>query len=440
MTRTLVGMILVALVAAACARGNESAETTTSTLETTSTSTSVAPETMTTTEARTGKTSGGSAVVGLDFEPLTLNPYAEGGDAAVVALIGQAWLTGVWEIDGYTLGLIPEVVTELPTVGNGGVTVNDDGTMTVRYSISDEAMWSDGVPISGHDFAFTHKILLDLDSTFHDTDSYRDIVSLEAGAKTFTYTMAAPTIAHEQMFRYLIPAHAVADSDFLTDWNDSPWPSAGPFVIAEWEPGAITLERNDYYWKTDAETGQHLPHLDSLVFTFIPEADQLVTAFRSREVHVIGPPPDPVLVASLREVAKEGAVVEILPGPIVEHVNFQFGPGRLARNPASVNHNLDYRRAVAQLIDRVSLEEAAYGMWEPLTSWFAHFGPALDGGAWDRYPYDVDAATALLDQARAEDDRQRRHPGQDRRGLRTDVRGGRHHLLEPARGLSALLR
>ena len=54
---------------------------------------------------------------------------------------------GVQEIDGFTLELIPELVTELPTVDNGGVVVNDDGTMTVSYTIRDEAVWSDGTPI-----------------------------------------------------------------------------------------------------------------------------------------------------------------------------------------------------------------------------------------------------------------------------------------------------
>lgn len=402
MTRLLVGMILIALMAAACGQAEEGAETTTSTLETTTTNTTAVPET-TTTEAKLGPSPGGTAVIGHDFEPITLNPFAEGGQDPAVSLIGQAWLEGVWDIDGYTLELVPEVVTELPTVGNGGVTVNDDGTMTVRYSIRDEAVWSDGVAISGDDFAFTLETLLDLNSDFHDTSNYQEIVSLEAGVKTFTYTMATPTIAHEQMFRYLVPAHAVADTDLLDDWNREPWPSAGPFQFAEWVPGKVTMVRNEAYWKTDPETDQQLPYLDEVVFEFIPEGDQLVAAFRARQVDVIEPAPASEAIDSLRQLEGDGAVVEVLPNPIVEHISFQFGPGRLERNPVSVNDNIDYRRAVAHLIDRVELEGAVYGTWEPLTSWFGHFDPDVAEGAWDRYPHDVDAAKILLDQVRADE-------------------------------------
>lgn len=63
-------------------------------------------------------------------------------------------MTGVWDIDGHTLERIPEVVTELPTVANGGV-VNPNRTMTVTYHIREEAVWSDGVPISGDDSQFS---------------------------------------------------------------------------------------------------------------------------------------------------------------------------------------------------------------------------------------------------------------------------------------------
>ncbi|MEN8113614.1 MAG: ABC transporter substrate-binding protein, partial [Actinomycetota bacterium] len=229
---------MVALLVVACTSGAEPSSTTTTTMPTTTTvsTTTLPPTTTTTTEPRIGNPYGGVAIVADDQEPPTLNPFVEGGDNFIVSIIGQAYFTGVYEIDGRTLEFIPEVVTELPTVSNGGVVVNDDGTMTVHYTIRDEAVWEDGVPISGDDFAFTLKILQDpAYYTGLRENPYEDVVSLEATPKTFSYTMSQPTIQYEQFFRVLVPQHAVEGSDFLVDWNEKMWPSGGPFRFSTWQ-------------------------------------------------------------------------------------------------------------------------------------------------------------------------------------------------------------
>ena len=166
---SLVGLVLAfGLIAAACG-GSESTDTTEGTvppLETTAapaettaapaaettaapeettttaapgetTTTAAAADTTTTTSAAPGKAYGGEAINGADQEPPTLNPYVPGGDNTIVSLIGQAYFADALEIDGFTLEYIPELVTELPTLENGGVVLNDDGTMTVNYVIKD---------------------------------------------------------------------------------------------------------------------------------------------------------------------------------------------------------------------------------------------------------------------------------------------------------------
>lgn len=403
------GTVLFAasLLAAACTTTAEpsSPTTTLGTTTTTATTTTTIPTT-TTTEARVGNPYGGVAIVADDQEPPTLNPYAPGGDNFIVTIIGQAYFTGVYEIDGRTLELIPEVVTEIPTVGNGGVVVNEDGTMTVNYTIRDEAVWEDGVPISGDDFAFTLEILQDPDTNlpYQVDDVYGWIETSEAGPKTFSMTLNRPTILYEQLFRVLIPKHAVEGTDFLHDWNDTMWPSGGPFIFTSWEKGSqITVERNDNYWKTDPETGQQLPYLDAVEFRFIPETDEIIRAFKAREVDVIQPPPNPETIDELVALEPEGAGVDIPTGPVWEHINFQFGPGRLEMNETSLNANLDYRRAVAYLIDRDAIAAVVSDYTEPLSSYVDAFSPTLSGHAWDRYPYDPEKARELLEKVKADE-------------------------------------
>ncbi len=386
-----------AIVVASCSPTPEAVAPTT-TLGTTTTTTTTIPPT-TTTQADTGIPYGGVAVVADDQEPATLNPYAPRGDDFIVTIVGQSYFVGAYDIDGTTLEFIPEVVTELPTTANGGIVVNEDGTMTVSYAILDEAVWEDDVPISGDDFAFTVDTLQtpEADAGYQIDEAYEWVISYEAGPKTFEMTLSQPTVLHEQMFRVVLPKHAVEGSDFIADWNERMWPSGGPFRFSTWERGErIVVERNDNYWKTDQETGQQLPYLDAVEFRFIPEAEEIIRSFQRREVQVIQPPPFSATIDELVALESEGAAVDVVPGPVWEHLNFQFGPGRLGMNAASVNSNLDYRRAVAHLVDRDAIAAAVSAYAQPLSSYVDVFTPGLSQHAWDRYPYDPGKAEQLL--------------------------------------------
>ena len=395
----MVLLIAFALVAAACSSddsGTEETEetTTTAAAETEeSTTTTAAAETTTTTEAKVERPYGGEAIVANDQEPPTLNQFVPGGDNSIVSIVGQTYWAGVQEISGFTLELIPELVVELPTTSNGGVTVNDDGTMTVRYQILDEAVWADGTPISGDDFQFTYDIIMDPDLPVNKV-TYEDIVSTTVGEKTFEYTLSAPTVQYELLFGEVIPKHVVEGTDFVADWNDVRWVSNGPFVFSEWAKGEfLTVTRNDNYWKTDEETGQQLPYLDSVTFKFIPETESILTAFQAREVEVIAPPPNTDAIETVQTLEPEGARVEVLSGPVWEHVNFQFGPNRFEKNENSCNDQLEMRLAVAQTIDKQILtDEILAGQVEPLESYVSAFAPTLSSDAWAQYTVDNAAA------------------------------------------------
>jgi peptide/nickel transport system substrate-binding protein len=401
--RTVTWLALVlafALVAAACG-DDDVAETTTTTTTT--------PEetTTTTTEAPFQKPYGGEVSYAQDQEPPTLNTFMPGGDNFVVSIVGNSYWTGVWNVDGFTLELIPEVVTELPTVANEGVAVNPDGTMTVRYQIREEAVWADGVPISGDDFLFTYETIMDPDLPISKT-IYEDIIpeSVSAGPKTFEYTMTAPTVQFEFLFGVLIPKHDVEGTDFANDYNDAMWVSGGPFILDEWQRGSfIRVVRNDNYWKTDPETGQQLPYLDSVLFPFIPETTSLINAFKEREVDIINPPPAIATIEDLQTLEPEGARVEVLTGPIWEHLNFSFSENSLDRNPNSYNAFLEYRQAVAHAIDLdLIVDEILAGQVEPMDSYVEAYSPTLSLRPWAQYDYNPERGRELIAELCARDD------------------------------------
>jgi len=338
-------------------------------------------------------------VVAEEQEPVTLNPYVRRGEDLIVSIIGRTYFAGVYEIDGETLELIPEIVTELPTTSNGGVVVNEDGTMTVKYTILEEAVWEDGTPISGDDFAFTVDLLQtpEADAGFRIDQIYEWITSYEAGAKTFELTLTEPTVLYQQLFRVVLPKHAVEGSNFVEDWNDRMWPSGGPFRFSSWATGdRIVVERNDNYWKKDPETGQQLPYLDVVEFRFIPEEEELINAFKRREVQVIQPPSDALIIDELAALSPSGVKVDAVQGRTWEHLNFQFGPGREVVNAGTVNSSHAYRRAVAHLVDRDAIATVASPYTEAMTSYVDAFSPTLSEHAWDRYTHNPARAKQLL--------------------------------------------
>lgn len=396
-------MLLSAFALAAAACTDDAAVTTTTTVPTITTGHT------TTTTPEAGTPYGGEVVYGLLSEPPTLNVFLQGGDHAVSSIVGAAYLTGVSRIDGNTLERVPDVVTVLPTVANGGVTlgIDDEGaeTMTVRYTIREEARWADGVPISGDDFLFTWETIMDpalptAKAVYEDMDPEAFVV----GPKTFEFTVSPPTVqALDLVFNVLIPKHDVEGTDFAEGYHTRMWVSGGPFMFEEWQPAShIRVVRNDAYWRNHAQTGEHLPYLDGVTFRFFGTAASLIDAFAQGDVDVIEPPAE--AVESLHVLEPQGARIEVLPGLVWEHLNFSFSENSLVRNPGSYNAHLEYRRAVAHAVDREAIvEEILGGRVGPMHSYVEAFLPAWSQGAWAQYDYDPERARGYLDELCAKD-------------------------------------
>ena len=403
----------VALLAASCLDGgasNPPATTATSASPTTTAPPPTAPPpTAAPTTTRPGPGPGGIARLGVEDEPTTLNGFLPGGASATTALIAHLHGARVAGVDGVTLEPVPLLITELPTLDNGGLTINDDGTMTVRYQIRPEAQWSDGIPVTGSDFAFTYQVVMDPELHIVKT-GYEDIDpgSIAVADKAFQFTMAAPTLQVGFLFDEIIPRHVVEGSDFTADWNDRLWPSAGPFVVERWVAGDhMSLVRNPNYWVTDPATGQRLPYLDGIEVVFFTEARALAGAFARGEVDIMSPSPtdDLALIEQVDALAGEGAQIGMAPAPSWEHLGFQLGEKRLESNPGSYNRFVEFRQAVAHAIDRQAIADAVFGgRVSPLSSYVEVFDPELAGVGWEQYPYDPERARRLIDELCARDD------------------------------------
>lgn len=242
-----------------------------------------------------------------------------------------------------------------------------DDPLTVEYTISDEAAWSDGVPVTVNDYllqwAATNPVTMfgeGEDAGLFDpiSASFGEQVSAgidgEVDSKTFTMVFDTAYPDWEILLESPQPAHVVAEQGGLepsamaqqildkdpegledaAEFYNSGWtatggnlpdpaltPSSGPYTLdgATWESGeSLTLVPNENYWGPPAATSQ-------LTFRFTaPEA--MIQALQNGDINIIEPQPDVDTVTAVE--GMEG--VTLLTGPTLtwEHLDFNFAEGR----------------------------------------------------------------------------------------------------------------
>jgi peptide/nickel transport system substrate-binding protein len=224
---------------------------------------------------------------------------------------------------------------------------------TVTYFIRREAKWSDGMPVTARDFAFTFKAFTRTsggDPLLQEL--YREIRSVQAvDAKTVKVGFRAPVSDWRDFFHEVLPEHALAGQDLQSVWADAvdnPTTgtpiASGPFFVQKYERGRqLTLVRNARYW------GKHKAYLDRMVFRFFAVGDfnAQVDALRSGSVDMIAPPIQPEL-AQLRH--EPGITVRSTAAIAWEQIAVRLVP---KGNP--VLQKAFVRRALAYGIDRKAL-------------------------------------------------------------------------------------
>jgi peptide/nickel transport system substrate-binding protein len=322
--------------------------------------------------------------------PACLNPLACGGlgfDPAVTQV-----LEGAFEV-GPDLAVRPNLVS--------GVDI-DRKPFRLTYRIRPEARWSDGVPVTARDFAFTHgKFAALRQDPGGLLDSVRRVEVLDS--KTLRVVLREPVALWWQLFDVVLPRHALAGLDVTKVWTDridNPRTGrpigSGPFLFESWERGErFTLVRNPRYW------GPHTAYLERLVIRLGQDPQDPLGPVRRGEFDVTLSLGNNFVSADLaREVRRlPGWRVPAWPTSAMEHFAFRVGPGG---HPALRNKLV--RQALAYGIDRVAiareiLREAPRAARRPLDS--AAFLPSepFYRPNWSGYRYDVARAQRLLRQA-----------------------------------------
>jgi peptide/nickel transport system substrate-binding protein len=202
-----------------------------------------------------------------------------------------------------------------------------DNPQTVVYKIKQNAVWSDGTPISADDFIYMWK---NLNGTIKSNDvastTGYDVVKSVTGSdngKTVTVVYKEPFSDWKSLFcsgTYLLPSHYVQKQpggwNTGLDKNPEKIPSGGPWKVQNYTPGqSLTLVPNDKYYGKK-------PSLDQIVFRFLPESTTQPAALQNNEVDMIYPQPQLDMVQQVKALPDVTSQSNL--GPTFEHMDFNF--------------------------------------------------------------------------------------------------------------------
>jgi len=322
---------------------------------------------------------GGTVVVALPQEPESLLPYAT--HSAVAADV-QSFLFRMLATTNADFG------TFSPSVARDWEWSADHRELVMH--LRPDVVWSDGVPLTAADVAFTHDVARDSLVGWPTRSWKRHVIACDV-IDPHTVRFRFDAVFYDQ-FRFakegwLLPEHVlggVPRSELGRHAFARVPVGCGPFVLESWEPGQrLVLVRNERYFDSPR------PWLDRVVFEIVPEASTRVERLRAGSIDLCALEPRQALELQ-RAAAEGGTAVRV---QAVRGRSYDF----IAYNPAEpLFSSRAVREALTRAIDRRQIIEAlCFGFAEifegpfPPMLW-AH-DPALPVT-----PYDPQGARRLL--------------------------------------------
>jgi peptide/nickel transport system substrate-binding protein len=160
----------------------------------------------------------------------------------------------------------------------GEPTVVDGPRFTVRARLRDDAVWSDGEPVSARDLVRTWRAARRRGAS---TGVLRQVLRISGAGGEVRIEFRSPTSRWRELFSDglgVLPAHAFPEGG-RGHWTVS----AGPFTLARWRPGLDMLfERNERWWGSG-------PSLDRIRVVFVPDASAALDLFEQGRIDALGP-------------------------------------------------------------------------------------------------------------------------------------------------------
>ncbi|HEX7038268.1 MAG TPA: peptide ABC transporter substrate-binding protein [Pseudomonadales bacterium] len=296
------------------------------------------------------------------------------GEPAPVLRIGNAGEPATLDPHRYNLRLEETILTDLflglttfdahANVVPGAAErwqVSDDG-LTWTFRLRDGLAWSDGTPLTAHDFVYSLRRLLDpatAASLAYFLYPLKNAAAVNAGEKPVTELgVHAPddatlVLTLEKPYPYLperllyptgypVPRHVI---ERVGDaWVEPEhWVSNGAYVLEDWQPQAsVTLRRNPRF----ADSGLPPAHVERVVYLPLASEQNAYNRYRAGDVHAIASFP-----AGQLDAVRDALPEHLRLSPLLSIMYLVFDTRRPPFDDARV------REALALAIDRETLTD-----------------------------------------------------------------------------------
>jgi peptide/nickel transport system substrate-binding protein len=330
---------------------------------------------------------GGTLVLGAEQEPECVD--------WISSCAGASW--GIWTLGAYTMprafDFDQETGEKVPSAvlaSEPELEDDEEGGMTVTYEIAEEAVWSDGEPITSSDFRYTWEQVAN-GQDIYDKTGYELITDIDdSDPKVAVVEFGEDYAAWDDLFGGfygIYPSHILGDLDeagrnaAMKDGYD--W-SGGPWKLEEWAKGQeMRLIPNENYWGDQ-------PHLERVVFRFIPETAAEIEAYKSGQVSAIYPQAQLELQELTNTPDTEFSVIDSL--------NYEALWFNVEKPPLD---SKAVRQALAYATDRQAIVDALFKPVnpdiEPIDAFMTPANSKWYSEPFDKYDQDFDKVTELME-------------------------------------------
>lgn len=280
----------------------------------------------------------------LRTEPKTFDPLKVDDDASLTI----RYLTGgsLVRVNRQTQALEPELAESWK--------VSKDGRQII-FKLRHGVSFSDGSPFSADDVAFTMQRLMDPALHSSTGDAFRvgpgTVATKVVSSSQISISFPAAIVELDRLFdQVAIVSSRAANKEAAV---------LGPFVVAEYKPGAsVLLKRNPNYWKKDAQ-GRQLPYLDYVRLDIQSNRDVEMLRFRRGELDLI----NAIDTEYYDRLAASSPAVVRDSGPSLDSEFMWFNQVASAPIPAYKRawfRSTNFRRALSQAINREDLSRVVF--------------------------------------------------------------------------------
>ncbi len=284
---------------------------------------------------------------------------------------------------------VPILAAQVPSTANGGV--SRDG-LTIVYRLRAGPRWSDGVPVTSTDVAWTWSAIMNPGNNVVSRHGYDDVARIQTpGPRTVIVHLRRPLASFVNTFfaesdqpYEIVPAHVLSRYRNVNQvaFNNTPDVTDGPFRFVRWTHGDRVVLRADERFFLGK------PKLRGIEVLTVPNENTSVNLLRTGAI-------DYMYQASIATYPELRSV----PGVRLVWLNMNGYEGMVFNTRRKPMNDPRFRLALAYAIDKSELVRTlTYGQetlaTEDLPDWMWAYNPHVTA-----YAHDAGRARALLREA-----------------------------------------